>query len=105
MGLLKDSFCLAMDGVPHNIDERAVLVYFSERSGVTQVHDLHIWSMSTIETALTAHLVMPMGHPGDEFLVLLGKELQDNFGIQHATVQIEVGNENHPCLLEQKCRV
>jgi cobalt-zinc-cadmium efflux system protein len=104
-GLLKDSFHLAIDGVPNNIDEGAVRTYLSERSGVTQVHDLHIWSMSTVETALTAHLVIPTGHPGDEFLVQVCRELQDLFKIQHATLQIEVGDSNHPCLLESGCKV
>jgi cobalt-zinc-cadmium efflux system protein len=104
-GLLKDSFHLAIDGVPNNIDEGAVRTYLSERSGVTQVHDLHIWSMSTVETALTAHLVIPSGHPGDEFLVQVCRELRNLFSIQHATLQIEVGDSNHPCPLEPGCKV
>jgi cobalt-zinc-cadmium efflux system protein len=104
-GLLKDSFHLAIDGVPNNIDEGAVRTYLSERSGVIQVHDLHIWSMSTVETALTAHLVIPSGHPGDEFLVQVCRELRNLFSIQHATLQIEVGDSNHPCTLEPGCKV
>lgn len=103
-GLLKDSFHLAIDGVPNNIDERAVRIYLSERPGVTQVHDLHIWSISTVETALTAHLVIPEGHPGDGFLTQVCKELHDNFLIHHSTLQIEVGDSNYPCLLEPNCR-
>ncbi|WP_449274617.1 cation transporter dimerization domain-containing protein [Kovacikia minuta] len=70
-----------MDGVPHTVDERAVRTYLSERPGVTQIHDLHIWSMSTVETALTAHLVIPGGHPGDGFPAQICQELQDHFGI------------------------
>jgi cobalt-zinc-cadmium efflux system protein len=103
--LLKDSFHLAIDGVPHNIDERAVRVYLSERPGVIQIHDLHIWSMSTVETALTAHLVIPAGHPGDEFLTQICRELRDRFAIHHSTLQIEVGDSNYPCLFEPKYQV
>jgi cobalt-zinc-cadmium efflux system protein len=104
-GLLKDSFHLAIDGVPNSINELAVRTYLSERAGVSQVHDLHIWSMSTTETALTAHLVVPAGHPGDLFLAQISEELSAHFGIQHATLQIEVGDSNQPCLLEPKYRV
>jgi cobalt-zinc-cadmium efflux system protein len=102
-GLLKDSFHLAIDGVPSNIDERAVRNYLCECPGVTQVHDLHIWSMSTVETALTAHLVIPDGHPGDGFLAEVCQELREHFQIRHATIQIEVGDSNHACALEHKC--
>jgi cobalt-zinc-cadmium efflux system protein len=104
-GLLKDSFRLAIDGVPQNIDQREVFLYLSERPGVVQVHDLHIWSMSTVETALTAHLVMPTGHPGDGFLRQICQELGDRFRIQHATLQIELGNLGQPCSLETQCQV
>jgi cobalt-zinc-cadmium efflux system protein len=103
-GLFKDSLHLAIDGVPSNIDERAIRTYLVECPGVIQVHDLHIWSLSTSETALTAHLVIPSGHPGDEFLAETCKELHDHFQVQHATLQIEVGDANYPCLLEPKCR-
>lgn len=102
-GLLKDSFHLAIDGVPSNIDERAVRNYLCECAGVTQVHDLHIWSMSTVETALTAHLVIPDGHPGDGFLADVCQELRYRFQIRHATIQIEVGDSDRACALEHKC--
>lgn len=104
-GLLKDSFHLAIDGVPNNIDQRAVRAYLSERPGVTQMHDLHIWSMSTRETALTAHLVTPAGHPGDEFLTQICQDLHKNFGIQHTTLQIEVADSNQICPLETMCQI
>ncbi|MBD2196421.1 MULTISPECIES: cation diffusion facilitator family transporter [Calothrix] len=97
--LLKDSVNLALDAVPESIEPLAVQTYLSERPGVTQVHDLHIWAMSTTETALTAHLVIPSGHPGDDFLIKTCKELHDHFGIEHSTLQIEVGDSQQTCTL------
>lgn len=102
--LLKESFHLVVDGVPAKIDEQAVRLYLCECHGVTQIHDLHIWAMSTTETALTAHLVIPSGHPGDEFLAKVCRELNDNFNIEHSTLQIEVGDRNYPCQLEHNCK-
>ncbi len=101
--LLKDSFNLAIDGVPNDVDERAVHTYLSECEGVTQVHDLHIWNMSTVETALTAHLVIPTGS-NDEFLAQVNQDLHQHFGIDHTTLQIESGDRDHPCQLETKCQ-
>lgn len=99
-GVLKDSLHLAIDGVPAGLDERAVHAYLLERPNVTQIHDLHIWGISTTEVALTAHLVMPTGHPGDQFLAEIYQTLHDQFGIAHATIQIELGDTNVPCKLE-----
>jgi cobalt-zinc-cadmium efflux system protein len=62
-------------------------------TGVAAVHDLHIWPMSTTENALTAHLVLPGGHPGDEFLMRAATELRRRFGIGHTTLQIEIDAE------------
>ena len=90
-GLLRDSVRMALLGVPEGIDETKVRAFLAARPGVTAVHDLHIWPMSTTETALTAHLVMPGGHPGDGFLHALAHDLDLAFGIGHATVQVEVG--------------
>ena len=90
-GLLKDSVKMGLLAVPDRIDEPAVRAFLSALPGVTAVHDLHIWPMSTTETALTAHLVMPGGYPGDAFLRDLAHELGHDFGIEHATVQVEVG--------------
>ena len=92
-GLLKDSLKLGLLGVPQGIDEKAVRGFLSALPGVSAVHDLHIWPMSTTETALTAHLVMPGGHPGDAFLHELAHELEHDFGIGHATVQVEMDAE------------
>ena len=89
-GLLKDSVKMGLLAVPDRIDEGAVRSYLSGLPGVAAVHDLHIWPMSTTETAFTAHLVMPGGHPGDAFLCDLAHELDHRFGIDHATVQVEL---------------
>jgi cobalt-zinc-cadmium efflux system protein len=92
-GLLKDSVKLSLNAVPGHIDEAAVRAHLAGLPGVARVHDLHIWPMSTTEAALTAHLVMPAGHPGDGFLHGLAHDLDHSFGIEHATVQVETGTE------------
>ncbi len=97
--LLHDSAKLALDAVPENVDRDAVYGYFSSIPGVTQVHDLHIWGMSTTETALTVHLVMPAGHPGDAFMANQAKELKHRFKIGHPTLQLELGDNAAPCEL------
>ncbi|HEX2793656.1 MAG TPA: cation diffusion facilitator family transporter [Croceicoccus sp.] len=88
-GLLKDSVKMALLAVPDGIDEAAVRAVLAGFPGVTGVHDLHIWPMSTTETALTAHLIVPGEHPGDAFLHDVCQRLHDRFGIEHATIQIE----------------
>lgn len=97
--LLRDSMRLALDAVPGGIDPMAVRTHLAVLPGVTQVHDLHIWGMSTTETALTCHLVMPGGHPGDAALVHIARELETRFGIHHATIQIELGDSDEVCAL------
>lgn len=89
-GLLSDSVKMSMDAVPAHIEPGDVRGFLSKQAGVASVHDLHIWSMSTTEVALTCHVVMPRGHPGDPFLHYLSEELMARFKIAHATVQIEV---------------
>jgi cobalt-zinc-cadmium efflux system protein len=91
--LLKDAVKMGLLAVPRHIDEAAVRAYLAGQDGVEAVHDLHIWGMSTTESALTAHLVMPAGAPGDAFLKRLAEELEQRFGIHHATVQVESGAE------------
>ena len=86
-GLLRQSLHLLFDGVPEHIDLPAVQAWLAARPGVTQVDDLHIWAMSTTQVALTAHLRMPQGHPGDAFLRATTQGLRDHFSIQHVTLQ------------------
>lgn len=95
-GLLRDSVKMGLLAVPDGIDEGAVRTYLASLPGVAAIHDLHIWPMSTTETALTAHLVMPGGQPGDAFLREVAHELGHRFRIGHATVQVETGADE-PC--------
>ena len=88
-GLARDSLKLGLLGVPAGIDEAAVRKSLQGEPGVSEVHDLHIWPMSTTETALTAHLVMPEGHPGDAFLAHIAQRLAHDYHIGHVTLQIE----------------
>lgn len=90
-GLAKDSMTMGLLAVPEGIDEAEVRAFLSGLPGVAAVHDLHIWPMSTTETALTAHLVIPAGHPGDGFLQDLSAGLERRFHISHSTVQVETG--------------
>ena len=93
-GLLKDSVKMSLLAVPRGISESAVRGYLTGLPGVEAVHDLHIWPMSTTETALTAHLVMPGGHPGDAFLREIAEELEHHHRIGHTTVQVEISRED-----------
>jgi cobalt-zinc-cadmium efflux system protein len=102
--LLRDSVNLALDAVPEEIEPQAVQTYLTELPGVVEVHDLHIWAMSTTETALTAHLVMLTGNPGDAFLSRIAMELHDKFGIEHTTIQVEMGNFLRPCAQKSCCK-
>ncbi len=96
-GLLKDSVNMALDAVPEGIDHADVTAYLASLPGVCDVHDLHIWPMSTTETALTVHLVIPGHVATDALLKDVTHELHDRFGIEHTTIQIEVGDTEHPC--------
>jgi cobalt-zinc-cadmium efflux system protein len=98
-GLLRDAISLALHAVPQGVNPDAVRSYLRSVTGVTEVHDLHIWGMSTTETALTAHLVMPSGYPSDKFRASINQELNDRFEIGHATLQIELGDQHQPCKL------
>lgn len=98
-GLLRDSVNLAMDAVPEGIDLHAVEEYLESLPGVTEVHDLHIWGMSTTEACLTAHVVMPEVSDDDALLLQVYGDLHDRFRIEHPTVQIERGHGPHSCRL------
>ena len=88
-GLLRESIRLALQAVPAGVDLERVEHYLASLPDVTAVHDLHIWPMSTTQTALTAHLEMPNGSGGDEFLHNVCQHLHDEFQIEHSTIQIE----------------
>ena len=94
-GLLRETVEMALGAVPRAVDYDAVDAALAALPGVARVHHIHIWPMSTTETVLTAHLVMPGGHPGDAFLDSTQTMLRDRFAIGHATVQVEVAGD-HP---------
>ncbi|MCM2290215.1 MAG: cation diffusion facilitator family transporter [Sulfuritalea sp.] len=96
-GLFRGSLHLLFDGVPESVALAEVDALLRSLTGVTDVHDLHVWAMSTTDIALTAHLVMPGGHPGDTFLERIGRELHDRFHITHPTIQIEFDGLDHGC--------
>jgi cobalt-zinc-cadmium efflux system protein len=90
-GLMRSALDLALDAVPPGVDRSAVEDYLAGLPGVTEVHDLHIWGMSTTETALTAHLVRPGALLDDAFLDQIAQELERRFHIHHVTIQLENG--------------
>ena len=97
--LAKDSLDLALDAVPRNIDPAAVHDLLAHLDGVVEVHDLHIWGMSTTDVALTAHLVRPCGGGEDAVIAAACGQLRARFGIAHSTLQLERGLAVHPCEL------
>ena len=103
-GLLSESVEMSLSAVPRGIDYDAVGTALGDLPGVAETHDLHIWPMSTTETVLTAHLVMPAGHPGDIFLSDAQAMLHERFSIGHATLQIEV-DPACDCTLQDKTTV
>lgn len=88
-GLRKDSVTMALQAVPPGISVAEIEAYLSGLPGVAKVHDLHVWSMSTTEIAMTAHLVMPDGVPASSFLSELAADVLQRFGVHHPTIQIE----------------
>ena len=88
-GLLRDSVNLALDGAPREIDVGEVRAYLAALPGVEEIHDLHVWAMSTTETALTAHVIRPANDDGDRFLHAACEGLANRFNIGHCTLQVE----------------
>lgn len=97
-GLFKDSLAMSLGAVPATIEPTKVRQYLKDLPGVAAIHDLHIWPIGTNDVALTCHLIMPGGHPGDSFLAKTAAELAERFSIVHPTLQIETG-ENPACVL------
>jgi len=97
-GLLRDSVNLALDAAPRGVDVAEVRAWLAAQPGVTEIHDLHIWAMSTTETALTAHVIRPANDDGDHFLHAACEGLAHRFNIGHATLQVET-DPDHGCRL------
>jgi cobalt-zinc-cadmium efflux system protein len=94
-GLLREAVDMALDAAPPGADLARIEAFLRDADGVTEVHDLHVWALSTTEVALTAHLVRP-GHDGqDAFYDQLAHALEDRFGVGHATFQIEQMRGDH----------
>ncbi len=93
--LLREALGLAMDGVPRGVDLAEVAAYLRALPGVTAVHDLHVWGMSTTESALTVHLVNPEAAVDDAWMERTCRELRARFGIEHTTIQLE--KSDAPC--------
>ena len=95
---------LALNGVPPGVDVQRIRAYLSAQPGVTDVHDLHVWALSTTGNALSAHLVIPAGHPGDTVLDGIVCALRDEFDMHHATLQVDIGTTEHRCSLDHAPR-
>ena len=102
-GLLRDSLNLAVDAVPRNVDPDAVRDYLSTLPHVLEIHDLHIWPMSTTDTALTAHMVMDEFPDSDHYLNEVAKVLQERFSINHPTIQLERHDGDYVCQQSVHC--
>lgn len=100
--LFRQSLHLMFDGVPDSVDLKDVRAYLLSQPGVEDVHDLHIWAISTSDIALSAHLLMPGGYPGEPFIDAVTARLHDRFEISHPTTQIETSQKNHGCEQQPK---
>lgn len=102
-GLLRDSVSLILDAIPHFIDQSGIESFLKNLPGVTAVHDLHIWGLSTKEIALTAHLVMPNKPLSDMDHEYIHVSLKQQFRVDHATIQVETGEAVNPCGRSETC--
>ena len=103
-GLLRDSFNYAIDAVPRNIDIAGIKKYIMNYERVNHIHDLHVWPLSTTAVALTVHIVVTNDSLDNSFLRELQQHLHDNFGIEHATIQLETSTSENDCMLDKyKC--
>lgn len=101
-GLLKESIQLALNAVPNSIALSEVENHLLSQPGVASVHHLHVWGISTTDSALSVHLVMPSGYPGDEVMDRISSSLLEKFKIRHSTLQFELGSTDHSCVLQDK---
>ncbi len=103
--LLQDSINLSIDAVPQGIDMSAIKDYLTKITKISEIHDLHVWALSTTETALTVHLVTDKDLIDNKFLQEVQQHLHDNFGIEHATIQVEKEDTENGCMLKRpECR-
>jgi cobalt-zinc-cadmium efflux system protein len=103
-GLGRDAMRMAMSAVPPGVDKHRIERYLAGLPGVTDVHDVHVWALSTTENAMTAHLVCPQGHPGDTFVDAVVDKLCVDYAMHHATLQVEMGTTEHRCSLHAGAR-
>jgi cobalt-zinc-cadmium efflux system protein len=94
-GLLREAVDMALDAAPPGADVPEIHAFLLQSAGVTEVHDLHVWAMSTTEMALTAHLVRPDAAAEDGFRGQVAEALEHRFGVRHATLQIEQARGEH----------
>mgnify|MGYP006311833103 CR=1 FL=1 len=103
-GLLKDAVRYSIDAVPEGVDIAAIRQYLLDLPEVDRLHDLHVWPLSTTETALTVHLVVEGDGVDTPYLIRLQQQMHDRFGIEHSTIQIETRSEYEMCTLDRdKC--
>jgi len=98
-GLLKESMSLSINAAPTGVDLEAIDAFLRSHPGIKDIHDLHVWALSTTENALTAHLVIPAGYPGDTFMDEITNVLRTQYLIHHSTLQVEQGTTDHHCFL------